>query len=80
MTRISVDIPDSLKQRADVEAKRRGVSLDDVVQTALLNMLNRAGKPDPMLDDDFRYEGEAPSDLSANLDKHLYGEIDDAVR
>ena len=76
MTRIQLDIPEPLKRQAEDEARRRGMTLDAVIRAALQAMLT---KPDPLFDDDYRYSGPAPRDLSSNLDKYLYGDEGDAL-
>jgi hypothetical protein len=78
MQRTTIMLPPPLKLQAQQLARERGISLGDLVRQALSTMLNRIRETgeqmDPLFADQALWEGDAPCDLSQNLDEYLYGE------
>jgi hypothetical protein len=77
MHRTTVMIPHELRLKALRQAQARGVSLGELIRDALesvLEQMPKADSADPFFADKKRYQGDAPPDLSANHDRHLYGE------
>ncbi len=65
--------PRKLKARAIKLARERGVSFGELVRESVAAALAPAAG-DSLLSDDSVFLGETPSDLSAEHDKHLYGD------
>ncbi|MEW6489876.1 MAG: CopG family transcriptional regulator [Thermodesulfobacteriota bacterium] len=76
MHRTTIMLPDDLRNRAVRRAEDMGVSLGELVRVSLDALLSRPERAqgDPLYADDTVYRGEAPADLSAAHDLHLYGE------
>jgi hypothetical protein len=76
MKRTTVMLPADLRRRAFVRARERGVSLGELIRESLGASLPRTGPAraeDPLFAEAAVFEGEAPRDLSAAHDEHLYG-------
>ncbi len=77
MKRTTIMLPGELRARALRHAKRRGISLGELVRDALAARLEGSEPPDerdPLFADTAVYRGPAPSNLSADHDRYLYGE------
>ena len=70
----TLDLPAELKILAEQAASARGLSLEEFVRDVLEGALGVAGEADPLFSDEAVYVGAAPTDLSANPDRYLYGE------
>lgn len=74
MKRTTIMLPPALHARATREARRAGVSLAELVRSAVEAKLERAGESgqrDPFFADSAVYRGAAPDDLSVSHDKYL---------
>ena len=84
MQRTTVMLPLKLKLQARRQAKKRGVSLSVLVRESLTTTLDlgavERGKSsrasDSLFADEAVFIGDAPTDLSINHDRYLYGELD----
>jgi hypothetical protein len=77
MHRTTIMLPHELRLKAMRQAQALGMSLGELVRKGLESVLDRAPRSeaaDPFFADRARYRGSAPPDLSANHDRHLYGE------
>ena len=70
-------LPDQLKGRARHLARKRGISLGQLIRESLEAALKNEGalssRRDPLFSDAGVYQDEAPSDLSLRHDEYLYG-------
>lgn len=67
-------LPESLKERAMREARERGVSFGEFIRESLSAMLAQTRGTDSLLADKAVFQGKAPSDLSSDHDRYLYGD------
>ncbi len=68
-------LPRELKRRADERARRRGVSLGELVRESLTAYLTEpASAQDSLLSDRAVCRRRAPKDLAADHDRYLYDE------
>jgi len=78
MHRTTVLLPQALKARATLRARKRGISLGEFVRECLSAALNNPMASDrsdnPPLADSPVYDGPAPSDLAEQHDHYLYDE------
>ena len=77
MQRTTIMLPEALKRRANQRAAAQGVSLGKFIRKAIAADLERGpvvSASDPLFSDAEGFAGEAPTDLAANHDHHLYGE------
>jgi hypothetical protein len=77
MHRTTILLPHELRLKAQRQAQARGVSLGELIRQALNLILSHPLKSEPVdsfFTDRVSYQGPAPSDLSENHDRHLYGE------
>ncbi len=75
MTRTTIMLPRTLKAKAEDAARRKGVSLGELIRQALAATLRgslRGKETDPLFADTAVYRGPVPSDTSAKHDKYLY--------
>lgn len=75
MNRTTIMLPEGLKNKAQMLAIMKGISLGELVREALEQRLSRSKAlkaRDPFFDDDNFYKGKLPSDLSTNHDEYLY--------
>jgi hypothetical protein len=72
MHRTTILLPDELYKSAGKEAKSLGVSLGELIRRRL-SVAEPAVKTLPAFFERRPWSGEAPADLSANHDQHLYG-------
>jgi len=76
MKRTTIMLPRDLKQRAEREARSRGVSLGGLIREALAGLLradHSAPGQDPLIADHAVYEGPGPDDTAERHDDLLYG-------
>jgi len=76
MKRTTVMLPEELRARATLRARRLGVSLGQFIRRAMESLLETskgAREEDTLLCDDAVYEGPAPRDLAARHDEYLHG-------
>ncbi|MBI3272316.1 MAG: hypothetical protein HYZ53_25215 [Planctomycetes bacterium] len=78
MHRTTIMLPGDLRTRALRQAKQRGVSLGELIRSALAARLATDRTPgdgdDPLYADQAVYRGPVPRDLSAKHDRYLYEE------
>lgn len=77
MRRTSILLPPSLRNRADRQARRLGISFGELVRRALASLLDEAERSadrDPFFADGTTHAGDAPSGASVHHDRHLYPE------
>jgi len=67
-------LPEGLKRAAEAEAKRRGISLGEILRHSLEVELAARSAKDPFLADMDVYSGAVPRSLSAEHDSFLYGD------
>lgn len=70
-------LPAPLKQRAQVLARRLGISFGELVRNSLEATVRGHGgevREDPLYGDDAVYRGDAPTDLADRHDEYLYDE------
>ncbi|MBI5201662.1 MAG: hypothetical protein HY925_08770 [Elusimicrobia bacterium] len=63
-----------MKRRVERAADARGISLGAYLREALVKSLTSAGEKDPLIADSRIFTGKVPANLSAEHDRHLYGE------
>jgi len=77
MFRTTIMLPEPLKKRAETVAAARGLSLGELLRTSLQTFLDKEERKwteDPMIEGNYNVLREpAPSDVSGNLDRYLYG-------
>ena len=74
MVRTTVALPDDLKEMAEQEARRRGITLAELIRESLESALTPIRTDDPLFADVAVFEGHSPRDLSARHDDYLYGD------
>ena len=77
MTRTTIMLPEGLKMRALRNARQNGISLGEFIRQAMEKVLRQptlSREPDPFWADKRVWTGPCPPDLSANVDKYLYGD------
>ena len=77
MRRTSILLPQTLRNRADREAQRLGISFGELVRRALDALLReeeRVQARDPFFADGAVYTGDVPPGASVHHDDHLYPE------
>ena len=77
MDRTTIMLPNDLKVKASLQAKKMGISLGQYIREALNKSLDSGDNAqrisDPLFADDMVFEGKTPEDLSAAHDDYLYG-------
>ena len=76
MHRTTIMFPESLKSKLEKRAKKMRVSLGELIRMAseeYLAKYNRKIEDDPMVSGYIVLEDKGPTDVSANVDKYLYG-------
>lgn len=79
MHRTTVMLPIDLKRRAQILARRMGISLGELIREALeATLRGDTGevRDDPLFGDDAVYTGRAPSDLTDRHDRYLYDDAE----
>jgi hypothetical protein len=77
MSRTTVVLPEELRLRAKERARRDGIAFAELVRQAIEARVGSPGdrvEEDPLFGDVPIYDGDVPSDLSAEHDAYLYGE------
>ncbi|MBI2838900.1 MAG: hypothetical protein HYX75_11325 [Acidobacteria bacterium] len=77
MRRTTVMLPDDLKTRAVLRARKLGISLGELIRSSLKDSAGKGARgeaTDTMYDDAAIYRGPAPRDLSDRHDAYLYGD------
>ena len=74
MQRTTVMLPAALKDKALRFARKKRVSLGELIRDSLASVLSRSpgDNKDPLFDDKVFFRGNIPGDLSKNHDKYLY--------
>jgi hypothetical protein len=72
MHRTTILLPEDLYQAAGQEARAQGVSLGELIRRRLASITPRES-PGETFFTRSPWTGEAPSDLSSNHDRYLYG-------
>jgi hypothetical protein len=75
MHRTTIMLPPELKRQANAKAETLGISLSELIRRCLeseVTVQSWERLPDPLLDDDARFEGPTPSDLARRHDDYLY--------
>lgn len=69
-------LPEELKTSAIRKARSLGISFGELIRQALAQALaqGRGTRTDSLLSDSAVFKGPSPADLSAEHDRHLYGE------
>jgi hypothetical protein len=68
-------LPPNLKNRAQLYASKKGISIGEMIRQALEEKLSQNQKTDPFFMDTSFFEGNIPKDLSFNHDEYLYDDI-----
>ena len=79
MTRVTIALPDELKERAERTAAEKGTSLEEFLRETVERRLKRLELPwteDPFFADQTVYEGPIPIDIVEHHDDYLYGDKD----
>lgn len=75
MTRTTLTLPQKLKAKAEREARRQGVSLEQFIRESVERNLEGSAAtqrtPHPFFDDPFVIEDDGPTDLAENHDRYL---------
>lgn len=78
MTKVTIELQDNEFNRLEKAANRNGKSIKEMMKQLIFQLPDGGDKQlDVTKDPIFQMEGydsDAPSDLSKNLDKYLYGE------
>lgn len=75
MHRTTIMLPDELRRRAHAVAREEGISVGELIRRLLVESFRDRGlvaEEDPLFADAAVFAGEAPSDLAAEHDRHLY--------
>ena len=74
MNRTTILLPAELQAKASAHARQKGISLGELIRRSLEAAVSRrpAGG-DILLSDRAVHAGDAPADLAARHDEHLYG-------
>ncbi len=78
MHRTTIMLPSSLKSRAQQFASKKGISVGELIRESLEQTLLQAKsqkKSDPFFSDLHFFDGDIPTDISANHDEYLYDNI-----
>jgi Ribbon-helix-helix protein, copG family len=76
MKRTTIMLPDDLKERGMRKARRRGISLGELIRESLQAHVDSPDiqpTEDPLYEDDAVFKGKAPRDFAKNHDRYLYG-------
>lgn len=76
MKRTTITLPNKLRDRADRLAKKRGISLGELIRKCLAYELDWAAEraKDPFWSDRAVWKGPAPPDGALNHDRYIYDE------
>lgn len=70
--RTTIMLPATLKARAHQRARELGVSFGELVRESLAHAVAPDPREDPLFFDEAVFDGDAPADLAADHDRHLY--------
>lgn len=77
MERTTIMLPHDLKLQAAQYAKKKGISLGELIRNAIAASLNQSRESgwddDPLFSDKELFSGAVPIDLSVHHDDYLYG-------
>jgi len=76
MKRTTVMLPEELHRRATADARKRGLSLGELIGLSLdatLEAISNESEKDPLFED-VVFDGSAPSDTARNHNERLYDE------
>jgi len=76
MKRTTIMLPDDLKEKGMRKARRRGISLGELIRESLeahVQTPHIEATEDPLFKDDAVFNGKAPKSLSKSHDRYLYG-------
>ncbi len=77
MERTTIMLPHDLKLQVAQHARRKGISMGELIRDAITAALSQAGdngkSDDPLFSDNEVFQGPAPADIAANHDEYLYG-------
>ncbi|MCI0444491.1 ribbon-helix-helix domain-containing protein [bacterium] len=76
MKRTTIMLPEDLKERGMRKARRRGISLGELIRESLQAQVEAPDvrqTEDPLFEDDVVFKGKAPKDFAKNHDRYLYG-------
>ncbi len=77
MERTTIMLPHDLKLQAAQYAKKKGISLGELIRNAIAASLNQSREggydEDPLFSDQELFSGTVPTDLSVHHDDYLYG-------
>ena len=76
MIRTTIMLPDRLKERIERSAQAHNIGLGELLRRAAEEFLQKEERPitrDPLVSGDFVIREPGPSDVSANIDRYLYG-------
>ena len=74
MKRTTIMLPEDLRRRAMAGARRKGISLGELIRHSLETSLPEGtydSRPDPLFES-VVYDGPAPRDVSRDHDRYLY--------
>lgn len=72
MKRTTVMLPETLRRRAALRARQRGISVGELIRNSLEEALPGASSDQDPLFEEAVFDGPAARDLSARHDKYLY--------
>ncbi|MCI0617618.1 ribbon-helix-helix domain-containing protein [bacterium] len=76
MKRTTIMLPDDLKEKGMRKARRRGISLGELIRESLQAHVESPDvkqTEDPLYEDDATFNGKAPKDFAKKHDRYLYG-------
>jgi len=79
MTNVTIPLPDDLKELAERNAEKRGISLEEFLRETVERRLKQLESPwdeDPFFKDNLAYDGPVPPDSSERHDDYIYGDED----
>lgn len=74
MHRTTILIPEELKSQAELQARREGLSLSELIRRRLSESIDAEGRPSAAFFSRQPWSGDTPVDLSTRHDDYLYGE------
>jgi hypothetical protein len=77
MYRTTILLPLDLKNKTEIRAKEKGISMGEYIRNLLEESLALGytlNKTDSFFSDKAIFTGKAPKDISKNHDQYLYGE------
>lgn len=81
MERTTIMLPRDMKLQAAQYAKKKGISMGELIRNAIAATLDQSRKKDsdadPLFTDQECFTGPVPADISAHHDKYLYSKEDD---